>query len=284
MCATSWSRKPQATPPNRSPVAWRARLHEVIFEADTPEGKWFDVLLLIVIGLSVLAVCLESVHDLRSRYGFELRIAEWVFTISFTVEYIARLIAVRRPARYAVSFYGLVDLLAILPTYLSVLIPGAQSLLVIRALRLLRVFRILKLTHFLGEARLLGAAIRGSLRKITVFLGAVLTVVLIAGALMYVIEGESHGFTSIPVSVYWAVVTMTTVGFGDIVPQTVLGRILASFLMIMGYGLIAVPTGIVAVEIGEAVRTPTNTQSCPSCGAEGHDNDAKFCKYCGAQL
>jgi voltage-gated potassium channel len=284
MCAAFWSRKPQAAPPNRSPVPWRARLHEVIFEADTPEGKRFDVLLLIVIGLSVLAVCLESVHDLRSRYGFQLRIAEWVFTISFTVEYIARLLAVQRPARYAISFYGLVDLLAILPTYLSVLIPGAQSLLVIRALRLLRVFRILKLTHFLGEARLLGAAIRGSLRKIIVFLGAVLTVVLIAGAMMYVIEGEAHGFTSIPVSVYWAVVTMTTVGFGDIVPQTVLGRILASLLMIMGYGLIAVPTGIVAVEIGEAVRTSTNTQSCPACGAEGHDNDAKFCKNCGAKL
>ena len=256
----------------------------MIFEADTPAGKRFDLLLLVVIGCSVLAVCLESVAELRIRYGTELRIAEWIFTITFTIEYIARLLAVRRPARYATSFYGIVDFLAILPTYVSLVIPGAQSLLVIRALRLLRVFRILKLTHFLGEARLLRAAVRGSMRKVIVFLGVVLTVVLIAGALMYVVEGEAHGFTSIPVAVYWAVVTMTTVGFGDIVPQTVLGRILASLLMIMGYGLIAVPTGIVAVEIGEAVRTSTSRQACPSCGAEGHDTDAKFCKYCGAKM
>jgi len=259
-------------------------MHEVIFEADTVAGKRFDVLLLVVIGLSVLAVCLESVAELRSRYGVELRVAEWIFTIVFTLEYIARLMAVRRPARYATSFFGLVDLLAILPTYLSLFVPGAQSLLVIRALRLLRVFRILKLTHYLGEAQLLRAAVRGSLRKIIVFLGTVLTVVLIAGAVMYVVEGEVNGFTSIPVAVYWAVVTMTTVGFGDIVPQTVLGRILASMLMIMGYGLIAVPTGIVAVEIGEATRTSTNTQVCPSCAAEGHANDAIYCKYCGAKL
>jgi voltage-gated potassium channel len=183
-----------------------------------------------------------------------------------------------------VSFYGIVDLLALLPTYLSLLIPGAQSLLVIRALRLLRVFRILKLTHFLGEARMLGAAVRGSLRKIVVFLGAVLTVVLIAGALMYVVEGEAHGFTSIPMAAYWAVVTMTTVGFGDVVPETVMGRVIASVLMVMGYGLIAVPTGIVSVELSAAVKNATNTQACPSCGAEGHANDARFCKYCGTKL
>ncbi|HTO04015.1 MAG TPA: ion transporter, partial [Opitutus sp.] len=207
---------PYVKPVNRSPTGWRARLHEIVFEADTPGGKRFDLLLLIVIGLSVLAVCLESVRDLRLRYGTQLRVAEWVFTILFTIEYVVRLAAVRRPARYAVSFFGLVDLLAILPTYLSLMIPGAQSLLVIRALRLLRVFRVLKLTHFLGEARMLGAAIRGSMRKIIVFLGAVLTVVLIAGTLMYVVEGEAHGFTSIPMAVYWAIVTMTTVGFGDV--------------------------------------------------------------------
>jgi voltage-gated potassium channel len=274
----------KATPADRPADGWRSRLHEIVFEADTRAGRWFDVLLLAIIGASVLAVCLESVRDFRERYGPELRVAEWVFTAVFTVEYLVRLAAVSRPARYAMSFYGVVDLLAILPTYLSLMVPGTQSLLVIRALRLLRVFRILKLTHFLGEARMLGAAVRGSLRKIIVFLGVVLTVVLIAGALMYVVEGEANGFTSIPLAVYWAVVTMTTVGFGDIVPGTVLGRFIASLLMIMGYGLIAVPTGIVTVELGEAVRNANNTQACPSCGSEGHANDAKFCKYCGGRL
>lgn len=263
---------------------WRARLHEVIFEADTPAGKGFDVVLLVAISLSVLAVCLESVREIRLAHGRLLRGAEWFFTALFTVEYVARILAVQRPHRYMTSFLGIVDLLAIVPTYLSLFVPGTQSLLVIRALRLLRVFRILKLTHFLGEARMLGAAVRASMRKIIVFLGAVLTVVLIAGALMYVVEGEANGFDSIPLAVYWAVVTMTTVGFGDIVPQTVFGRFLAALLMVMGYGLIAVPTGIVTVELGDASRNATNTQSCPSCGAEGHANDAKFCKYCGGKL
>lgn len=263
---------------------WRARLHTIIFEADTPAGKRFDVLLLALILLSVLAVCLESVRAIREAYGPALRIVEWAFTALFTIEYIARLATVRRPLRYMVSFYGLTDLLAILPTYLSVFLPGTQSFLVIRALRLLRVFRILKLTHFIGEARLLGAAMRASMRKIIVFLGVVVTVVLIAGALMYVIEGEERGYTSIPVAVYWAVSTMSTVGFGDIVPQTVLGRFLASVLMILGYAIIAVPTGIVTVELGAAARAANNTQACPSCGAEGHDNDARHCKYCGSSL
>ncbi len=265
-------------------AAWRRRWHEVIFEADTPAGKHFDVLLLVLILLSVVAVSLESVRDIREAYGPVLRIVEWVFTGLFTAEYVARLISVRRPLAHVVSFYGIVDLLAILPTYLGVLIPGSQSFLVIRALRLLRVFRILKLTHFVGEARQLRAAMRASARKIVVFLGTVLTTVLIAGALMYLIEGEEHGFTSIPLSVYWAVVTMSTVGFGDIVPQTVLGRCLASVLMIIGYGIIAVPTGIVTVELGAAARAASNTQACPSCGAEGHDNDARHCKYCGSPL
>ena len=284
MCASSSSRMPDVKPAKGNAAGWRHRLHEIVFEADTPAGKRFDLLLLGVIGLSVVAVCLESVRDLRLRYGTQLRVAEWIFTILFTIEYLIRLAAVRRPARFAVSFFGIVDLLAILPTYLSVIVPGAQSLLVIRALRLLRVFRVLKLTHFVGEARMLGAAIRGSMRKVIVFLGAVLTVVLIAGAVMYVVEGEAHGFTSIPMAVYWAVVTMTTVGFGDVVPETVLGRFIASLLMIMGYGLIAVPTGIVTVEISGAVRNATNTQACPSCGLEGHANDATYCKYCGAKL
>lgn len=263
---------------------WRTRLHEVIFEADTAAGRRFDVALLVLILLSVTAVCLESVRSLREGYGRELRMVEWVFTGLFTIEYIARLAAVRRPARYALSFYGMVDLIAILPTYLSALVPGTQSLLVIRALRLLRVFRILKLAHFLSEARMLSAAMRASMRKIVVFLGVVVTTVLIAGALMYVIEGEEHGFSSIPMSIYWAIVTMTTVGFGDIVPQTVTGRFLASILMILGYAIIAVPTGIVTVELGVAARHATNTQACPSCGVEGHDDDAKFCKRCGSPL
>ncbi len=264
--------------------AWRSRWHEVIFEADTPAGKRFDLALLGLILLSVLAVCLESVQEFRDVHGATLRAFEWAITVLFTAEYFARLAAVQRPLRYMVSFYGIVDLLAILPTYLSFLLPGSQSLLVIRALRLLRVFRILKLTHFVGEARLLGAAMRASVRKITVFVGVVLTTVLIAGALMYLIEGEKHGFTNIPLSIYWAVVTMSTVGYGDVVPHTVLGRFIASILMILGYAIIAVPTGIVTVELSAATRAASNTQACPACGASGHDNNARHCKYCGAKL
>jgi voltage-gated potassium channel len=264
--------------------AWRERWHEVIFEADTPWGKRFDVALLVIILLSVLAVCLESVRELRESHGLLLRTVEWVFTGLFTFEYVARLISVRRSLRYALSFYGIVDLLAILPTFLVYFLPGSQALLVIRALRLLRVFRILKLTHFIGESRLLGAAMRASLRKIIVFIGVVLSIVLIFGALMYVVEGDENGFTNIPVSIYWAVVTLSTVGFGDIVPQTVVGRVIASILMLMGYAIIAVPTGIVTVELSAATRTASNTQSCPSCGASDHDNDARHCKHCGAKL
>jgi len=264
--------------------AWRTRWHEIIFEADTPAGKRFDVVLLGLILLSVLAVCLESVPSIRNTYGSGLRVVEWALTGLFTAEYVARLATVRRPLRYMASFYGLVDLLAILPTYLSLLVPGSQSLLVIRALRLLRVFRILKLAHFVGEARLLGAAMRASTRKIIVFLAVVATTVLIAGALMYVVEGEKHGFTSIPTGIYWAIVTMSTVGYGDIVPHTGLGRCIASALMVLGYAIIAVPTGIVTVELGAAAKRATNTQSCPNCGADAHDNDARFCKRCGAKL
>lgn len=267
-----------------SAAGWRNRAHEIIFEADTPAGKAFDVVLLILILFSVLAVSLESVRTLREAYGPALRFTEWGLTILFTLEYAARLITVQRPWRYAASFYGVVDLLAILPTYLSLLIPGSQSLAVIRVLRMLRVFRILKLTHFVGEARMLSAAMRASMRKITVFLGVVATTVLIAGSLMYVVEGEENGFTSIPTSVYWAVVTMSTVGFGDIVPHTPLGRFLASLLMVLGYAIIAVPTGIVTVELGSAARRSMNTQSCPGCGASEHDNDAQFCKRCGTKL
>ncbi len=264
--------------------AWRVRLHEVIFEADTAAGRAFDVLLLCCIVLSVLAVLLESVATVHERYAWLLRAAEWSFTILFTVEYVLRLVSVGRPLRYAISFFGVVDLLAIVPTYLSVLLPGAQTLLVIRALRLLRVFRVLKLVRFVEEARVLGQALRASRHKITVFLGTVLTLVLIVGTLMYLIEGEANGFDSIPRGIYWAIVTLTTVGYGDIAPTTVLGQMLASVVMILGYSIIAVPTGIVTVELAKATQGQVSTQACPQCSAEGHDVDAKHCKYCGARL
>ncbi|UCE01919.1 MAG: ion transporter [Candidatus Latescibacterota bacterium] len=263
---------------------WRFRLHEVIFEADTTAGRAFDLLLIVTILLSVAAVLLESVASVREQYGALLRAAEWTFTILFSIEYVLRLIAVGRPARYATSFYGVVDLLAVMPTYLSLILPGTQSLLVIRALRLLRVFRVLKLAHFLREGRQLRAALWASRRKIAVFLATVLLLVLVIGAVMYLVEGEGHGFTSIPKSIYWTIVTMTTVGYGDITPQTVLGKLIASAVMIMGYAIIAVPTGIVSVELAHATRTPVSTQACRECSREGHDADARHCKFCGAAL
>jgi voltage-gated potassium channel len=269
---------------DRARAAWREQLHEIIFGAETPGGKAFDIALLLAILLSVVAVLLESVADIRASHGALLRAAEWLFTGLFTVEYLLRLICVGRPARYAFSFFGIVDFLAIVPTYLSVLLPGAQSLIVIRALRLLRVFRVMKLVHFVGEASMLRAALRASSRKIIVFLGTVLTMVLIIGALMYLIEGEQSGFTNIPQGIYWAIVTMTTVGYGDIAPATVLGRMLASIVMITGYAIIAVPTGIVTVEMASVRKRPISTRSCPECLAEGHDSDAGYCKYCGGRL
>ena len=261
-------------------------LHEVIFEADTPGGRAFDIALLAAIILSVTAVCLESVQGIRLRYGTTLRILEWIFTVLFTIEYVLRLISVRRPLRYAVSFYGIVDLLAILPTYLSVFFAGTQSLLVIRALRLLRVFRVFKLAHFLGEADLLRSAIRASVGKMIVFMGVVLSLMLILGTMMYLIEPPESGFTSIPHSIYWAIVTMTTVGYGDIAPTTVMGKLLASMIMLVGYAIIAVPTGIMTVEIGRVSRRKerVTTQACTACMAEGHDPDAIYCKHCGEAL
>jgi len=264
--------------------ATKARIHEIIFEADTPAGKAFDVALMVFIILSVVAVMLESTSVIADRYAPWLRTFEWVITGLFTVEYMLRLYCVGNPLRYARSFFGIVDLLAILPSYLSIFIPGAQSLLVIRALRLLRVFRVLKLAQFVGEASELTAALRASARKIIVFLGAVLTIVVIVGSMMYLIEGEANGFTSIPVSIYWAIVTMTTVGYGDVAPHTALGKILASAIMILGYGIIAVPTGIVSVELAGVTRKRITTQACPECGAGGHDRDAVHCKYCGAKI
>lgn len=263
---------------------WQARLHEVIFEADTPEGKAFDVALLIAIVASVTAVILESVAAIRVEYGPTLLLIEWVFTILFTLEYVLRLLSVGKPLHYALSFYGLVDLLSILPTYLSVFFGGARSLSVIRALRLLRVFRVFKLGHFVGAERMLYTALRASSRKITVFIGMVLSLVLILGSLMYFIEGAENGFTSIPTAMYWAIVTLTTVGYGDIAPQTVLGQFFSSVVMIMGYGIIAVPTGIVSVEMAAVARKNISTQACPECSREGHDSDARFCKFCGTRL
>ncbi len=263
---------------------FRASLHEIIFESNTPAGKAFDVGLLWAILLSVLVVVLESVAHIRADYGPTLRAVEWGFTALFTVEYVLRLYTVRKPLRYLLSFYGVVDLMALLPTYLSVMIPGAQSLLVVRVLRLLRIFRVLRLVGFLGEAHVLLSALRASRRKITVFLGAVLSTVIIMGALMYLIEGEESGFDNIPRGMYWAIVTMTTVGYGDIAPKTVVGQFMASVLMILGYGVLAVPTGIVSVELAAASRHGINPEACPGCGAEGHDVDAAFCKHCGTKL
>jgi voltage-gated potassium channel len=269
---------------NGSRRRWRLRLHEVIFEADTPAGKWFDVLLILAILTSVVMVMLDSVATIRNTYGSILLAGEWFFTILFTIEYILRLFSVGRPLAYATSFFGVVDLLAILPTYLSIIIPGAQYLLVIRILRVLRIFRILKLVQYLGEARLLTQALRASRRKITVFLFVVLTLVTIFGSLIYLIEDPKDGFTSIPKSIYWSIVTLTTVGYGDIFPKTNLGQLLSAVIMIIGYGIIAVPTGIVTVEFAQAYKRKISTQACPECSAEGHDTDARFCKYCGSRL
>lgn len=263
---------------------WRTILHEVIFEADTKPGKWFDVILILCIVLSVLVVMLDSVASIKKEYGAFLYSVEWFFTIIFTIEYILRLISVGRPTRYASSFFGIVDLLAILPTYLSIILPGSRFLIVIRILRVLRIFRVLKLVQYLTEARLLTQALRASRRKITIFLFAVFTLVIILGSLMYIIESEENGFTSIPRSIYWAIVTLTTVGYGDISPKTGLGQALAAVVMVIGYSIIAVPTGIVTAEISRAKDTAVSTQSCPDCSAEGHDKDAVFCKYCGVRL
>ncbi len=262
---------------------WRKRLYEVIFEHHTPAGRGFDLALIVVIGLSILAVMLESVVGLRSRFGAELRVAEWTFTALFTVEYLLRLACVNRPSQYARSFFGVIDLLAVLPTYLSVFFPGAQALTVIRMLRFLRVFRILKLVQYLSEANVLGQALWASRRKIAVFLLAVVTLDVIFGSMMYVVEGGQNGFDNIPRSIYWAIVTLTTVGYGDISPGTNLGQALAAVIMIMGYAIIAVPTGIVTAELSHA-RRRLDARICTACGARGHATDALFCLYCGTRL
>ncbi len=270
--------------PEESWHDWRHRMHEIIFEADTPSGKLFDVILLLAISLSVVAVILESVQSIRSIYGEALRYAEWTFTILFTVEYFLRLICVRRPWHYATSFYGVVDLLAVIPTYLSLFVAGTQSMIVIRALRLLRVFRVFKVVRFLGEMKSMIDALRATRIKIAVFLFTMVTLALIMGTTMYVIEGDENGFTSIPRGFYWAIVTITTVGYGDVAPKTALGQAVASVAMVLGYSLIIIPTGIFAMELIKLSRNKPTTQVCPDCSREGHDADAVFCKYCGGKL
>ncbi|WP_416182780.1 ion transporter [Methanosarcina sp.] len=278
--AASLENKPQNRPPDDS---WRNTLYTIIFEADTPAGKLFDEVLILTILLSVIVVMLDSVRSIEALYGNLFNFLELAFTILFTIEYFLRLICVGRPSRYARSFFGIVDLIAILPTYFSLLLPGSEFLLVIRSLRLLRIFRVLKLAQYLGEADLLIKALRASRRKITLFLFTVSNLVVIMGSLMYVIEGTDNGFTSIPRSIYWAIITLTTVGYGDIVPETNLGQALASVIMIIGYSIIAVPTGIVTSEITYASRY-SKGRVCQNCSFEGHDIDAKFCKRCGAEL
>ena len=280
---------PRSTQAPKTP--WRHHLHTVIFEADTPAGKAFDVVLLASILASIAAVMLESVAPVRERYGTALAAAEWIFTILFTIEYVLRLLTVRHPTRYARSFFGVVDLLSVLPTYISLFIPGSHALIVIRGLRLLRVFRVLKMARYVGEGQILLLALRQSRPKITVFLVGVFSVVVIVGSVMYLVEGAANpesGFSSIPAGIYWAIVTMTTVGYGDITPQTVIGKTLASMVMVLGYGIIAVPTGIVSAEIVQAAQKRTGravtTRACRACSAEGHDIDATHCKFCGASL
>ena len=265
---------------------WKAKIHEIIYEADTPAGKFFDVALLIVIAISIILVMLESVSSLNVKYYWHFYIAEWIITIIFTIEYILRIIAIKRPKNYIFSFYGIVDLLSTVPTYLSLFVGGHNLLFAVRALRLLRVFRILKITRYIGESNKLLLALRNSRPKIIIFLFAVLIICVIMGTVMHLVEGPENGFDNIPLSIYWCIVTLTTVGFGDIHPITPLGRFIASCIMIVGYGIIAVPTGIVTSEItrSQTKKIPTNTQACPHCNETKHTDDAEFCHNCGKKL
>lgn len=271
---------------------WKSRLHEMIYEADTPAGKLFDVVLLLTIIASILLVMLESVNSIDAKYHDFLNISEWVITILFSLEYIARIITVKKPLHYIFSFYGIIDLLSTIPKYISLIFGGVHALAALRALRLLRVFRILKLARFLGASNNLVSALKASRAKISVFLFAVIIIAVILGTIMYLVEGEENGFINIPKSVYWCIVTLTTVGFGDLAPQTPLGQFIASLIMILGYGIIAVPTGIVSAEYTAQNKSQPqkkesvhlNTQSCPNCSAEKHKDNAEFCYNCGYKL
>lgn len=263
----------------------RKRLYRIIFEADTPSGKNFDVFLIVLIVLSIIAVLLESVPKLHSQYGHQLYIAEWVITFFFSIEYFFRIWVVKHPSKYIFSFYGIIDLLAILPSFLGLFFAGAQGLMIIRGIRLLRIFRLFKLTRYTSEADTLLRALKASRIKISVFLFAIFTIVIVIGTLMYLVEGEENGYTSIPKGIYWAIVTLTTVGYGDIAPATNLGQFIASLVMILGYGIIAVPTGIVTAEFAKDKWTKKlHSRSCSNCLKEDLDPDAVYCKHCGEKL
>ncbi|MDA0773335.1 MAG: ion transporter [Bacteroidetes bacterium] len=260
------------------------KLHEIIYEADTPMGKLFDVLLLIFILLSVLLVALESVPSIDQAFKDWFHWAEWIITILFSIEYVLRIVAVRNPFKYIFSFYGIIDLLSTLPKYIAIIFTGTQSLIALRALRLLRVFRILKLTRYIGESNSLMRALKASKAKILVFMFGVLILCVIFGTIMYLVESDASGFTSIPRSIYWCIVTLTTVGYGDIAPASNLGQFIAAIIMIMGYGIIAVPTGIVTAEFSTTRVTDSNTQVCPNCLTDNHKDQAKYCHQCGSVL
>lgn len=283
--------------PHQKSSKWRRNIHEVIYEADTTAGKTFDVILLIIIAISIVLVMLESVPAIGRKYKEEFLLAEWIITILFSIEYILRIIAVNKARKYIFSFYGVIDFLSTIPLYLTLFFGGMNALLAVRALRLLRVFRVLKITRYIGESNKLMRAIRNSSPKIAVFLFAVLMLSVIAGTLMYLIEGPENGFDSIPKSVYWCIVTLTTVGFGDIAPNTPTGQFLATVIMILGYGIIAVPTGIVSAEYSNGEKeadvekldnidphTVQNTQVCQNCLSRYHQDEAEYCHKCGYPL
>ena len=265
---------------------WREALYEIIFKADSVAGKSFDISVIVIIVLSVITVILNTVGSIEQEYGNILHIAEWFFTIIFSIEYILRLICCKRPVAYAHSFFGIVDLLAVAPTYISIFLPASHVLVVVRILRVLRIFRVLKLVKYIGESELLIDALRSSRRKITVFLFSVVTIVIIFGSIMYIVESPDSGFTNIPQSIYWAVVTLTTVGYGDVTPQTHIGKAIAMVIMVMGYGILAVPTGIVTAEMTKAMghHNKISTNVCEGCGYRWHDDDAHYCKHCGNTL
>ena len=271
--------------PQKSFPKWKQKLHSIIYEADTKEGKLFDVILIAAILLSIFLVILESVEEYDRKYHDFLNISEWVITILFTIEYFLRIVSIKKPKVYIFSFYGVIDFLATIPKYVSLIFVGTHALVALRALRLLRVFRILKLTRYLGASKKLMIALKAGKAKMLVFLFSVLVLTIILGTIMYLIEGPKNGFTSIPRGIYWAIVTLTTVGYGDISPQTALGQFIASAVMILGYAIIAVPTGIFSAELSKADNTlNTNTQHCQNCGLTKHLDSAKFCQECGETL
>ena len=270
--------------------SWRTKLHVIIYGTNTPAGKLFDLILLIVILASIVLVMLESIKEIDEKYHPFLNVAEWVITVLFTIEYIARIVTVKKPIKYITSFYGIIDLLSTIPKYLSLIFIGTHSLVALRALRLLRIFRILKLARFLGASNTIAKALKASRAKIAVFLFGVIIVSIILGTIMYMVEGDDAGFTSIPRGVYWCIVTLTTVGYGDISPVTPLGQFIASIVMIMGYGIIAVPTGIVTAEMASHYKhddktvEPHKVETCLGCGAEDHSSQADFCYKCGSKM